>query len=89
MTPMPQRFDRSDSVVDRIVSVLIDSTRRTYVFTVIAYLTGMLGLGAVFAQELWLSVSEEVAVPASILLMAVSFLSLFLAALSGPVAVEG
>lgn len=89
MTPIPQRIDRSDSAVDRVVSILIDSTRRTYLFTIVAYVTGVLGLGAVFAQELWLSVSAEIAVPASILLMAVSFLSLFFAALSGPVAVDG
>lgn len=85
MTRTPQRYGSRDSVVDRVLSVLLDSTRRQYMFTLFAYVTGMLGVGAVFAQELWLDAPEEIAVPASILLMGVSFLSLFVATLSGPV----
>lgn len=89
MTSTPWRSRPPESVTDRVISVLIDSTRRQYVLTLVAYVTGMLGLGAVFAHELWLSVPEDVAVPASILFMGVSFLSLFVATLSGPVAPEG
>lgn len=88
MTRTPHRLGSKDSVADRIVSVLIDSTRRQYVLTVIAYVTGMLGLATVFAQEFWLSVPDDVAVRVSILLMGLSFLSLLFAALSGPVARE-
>jgi hypothetical protein len=68
---------------------MIDSTRRQYVLTIVAYVTGMLGLAAVFAHELWLSVPDDVAVPAAIVLMAISFLSLFVATISGPAPVDG
>lgn len=89
MTPIPQRYGSRETVTDRLVSILIDSTRRQYVLTVVAYVTGMLGLGAVFAHELWLSVPDDVAVPTAIVLMGISFLSLFVATISGPAPVDG
>lgn len=82
---VPPRVDYQRSLLDRLVVVLTDSTRRQYALAVIAYLAGAAGLGLVFAQELWAPVSDGVAVPTSIVLMALSFLSLFVVALSGPV----
>lgn len=89
MRRTPHRFGSRETVTDRVISILIDSTRRQYVLTIVAYVTGMLGLGAVFAHELWLSVPDDVAVPASIVLMGISFLSLFVATISGPAPVDG
>jgi hypothetical protein len=84
MTRTPQRLGSRETITDRVISILIDSTRRQYVLTVLAYITGILGLGLVFARELWMSVPDDIAVPASIVLMGISFLSLFVATLSGP-----
>lgn len=89
MTQPPQRIGSQETVTDRLISIMIDSTRRQYALIIFAYVTGMLGLASVFAQELLLSVPEEVAVPVSILLMGLSFLSLFVATISGPVANNG
>lgn len=89
MTPIPQRYGSRETVTDRVISILIDSTRRQYVLTIVAYITGMLGLGAVFAHELWLSVPDNVAVPAAIVLMGISFLSLFVVTISGPAPGDG
>lgn len=88
MRRTPRRLGSGETVTDRVISILIDSTRRQYVLTIVAYVTGMLGLGTVFAHELWLSVSDDVAVPASIVLMGISFLSLFVATISGPAPVD-
>lgn len=85
MTPPPRRLGPGNTMLDRLVSVLVRSTKRQYVLIVVGYVTGVLGLATVFAHELWLSVPEDPAVTASILLMGVSFLSLFLAILSGPI----
>lgn len=85
MTPSPRRLGPGDTMLDRLVSVLIRSTKRQYVLIVVGYVTGILGLATVFAHELWLSVPENAAVTTSILLMGASFVSLFLAILSGPV----
>jgi hypothetical protein len=84
----PPQHGPTETFGDRVVSILIDSTRRQYVLTLVAYVTGLLGLGMVFAQELWLDVPYEVAAPAAIGLMGISFLSLFVATISGPSSVE-
>lgn len=73
-------------MLDRLVSVLVDRTGRQYLFTLLAYVTGLLGVVLVFVHELWLDLPEGMAVTASILLMGVSFLSLLAATISGPVA---
>lgn len=85
MSGLPPRVDYRDSLFDRLVAVLADTTRRQYLFAVTAYLTGIAGLGLVFARELWAPMPDAVAVPTSILLMGLSFLSLFVVTLSGPV----
>ena len=85
MSSISPQIDRDESFLERAVSVLVNTTKRQYVFTIFAYMTGILGLGTVFAQDFWLSVPDTIAVPVSIALMGISFFSLFVATLSGPV----
>lgn len=80
----PQERYRGDTPLERLVALLADSSRRQFLLIGVAYVTGGLGLATVFLSELWLSVRAETATLVSILLMSVSFLSLFLVSISAP-----
>lgn len=69
---------------ERLVDILVDNARRQYLLIIVAYLTGGLGLSGMFVPTVWLSISRETATVVSILLMCVSFLSLFLVSIAAP-----
>lgn len=73
-----------DSTTERLVDVLVDNVRRQYLLISVAYVTGSMGLALIFVPTRWLPVSEETVLVVSILLMGVSFLSLFLASIAAP-----
>lgn len=74
----------TDSPVERIVDVFVDNLRRQYFLVTVAYVAGGLGLATILLPGAWLSVREETATSVSILLMSVSFFSLFLVSVSAP-----
>lgn len=74
----------ADSPVERIVDVFVDNLRRQYILVTVAYVAGGLGLATILMPVAWLSVREETTTVVSILLMSVSFFSLFLVSVSAP-----